>query len=189
MNRMNDGNNPGSEDIGEVILSSEQIQTRVAELAGQISRDYAGQELLLVGMLRGVIFFISDLMRRLSIPSQMDFIEIASYSAETKNRGPVRLVKDLEIPITDRHVLFVEDMIDTGLTLNYLVHNLSARRPASLEVCVLLSKGAHRLVENPVRYIGFELPDRYVVGYGLDFRERYRNLPFIGMLKPEAMKR
>jgi hypoxanthine phosphoribosyltransferase len=189
MGNMIDPSIPGSEDIGEVVLSAQQIQTRVTEMASQISRDYAGRELVLVGMLRGVVLFISDLVRSLAVRTELDFIEVASYSAESKRLGPVRLIKDLEIPITNRHVLFVEDMIDTGLTLNYLMHNLDARNPASLEVCALLSKGAHRLVENPVRYLGFEIPDRYVVGYGLDYRERYRYLPFIGLLKPEAMQR
>lgn len=176
-------------DFEQVLIPAEAIQQRVRELSLAISQDYEGKSLLLVGVLKGVIFLVTDLLREITIPVEVDFMAVSSYSRESRDRGLVRLVKDLEISIADRHVLFVEDMIDTGLTLNYLLTNLRARGPASLEVCALFSKPAHRLIDVPVRYQGFELPDRFVVGYGLDYRERYRNLPFVGVLKREALKR
>ncbi|MEJ2300915.1 MAG: hypoxanthine phosphoribosyltransferase [Anaerolineales bacterium] len=141
---------------------------------------------LLVGVLKGVLLFMADLLRAITIPVEVDFMAVSSYSAEARERGLVRLVKDLETPITDRHVLFVEDVVDTGLTLNYLLSNLRSRRPASLEVCTLFNKGKHRLIDLPIKYAGFDLPDLFVVGYGLDYREKYRNLPFVGLLKPEV---
>ena len=164
------------------------MQQRVRELGQAISLDYAGRNPLLVGVLKGVVFFMADLLRSITIPVEVDFMAVSSYSPETRNKGFVRLVKDLEIPITGRHVLFVEDVIDTGLTLGYLLRTLQARGPASLEVCVLFNKPKHRLIDIPVRYTGFDLPDRFVVGYGLDYRERYRNLPFVALLKPEALR-
>jgi hypoxanthine phosphoribosyltransferase len=176
-------------DIEQVLIPAETIQQRVQELSLAISQDYEGKSLLLVGVLKGGIFLMTDLLREITIPVEVDFMAVSSYSRESRDRGLVRLVKDLEISIADRHVLFVEDMIDTGLTLNYLLSNLRARGPASLEVCALFSKPAHRLIDVPVRYQGFEIPDRFVVGYGLDYRERYRNLPFVGVLKREALKR
>jgi hypoxanthine phosphoribosyltransferase len=179
---------PLAKDIREVVISEEDIRRRVAELGKQISSDYAGKCPVLVGVLKGVLFLMADLLRVIDIPVEVDFLAVASYSAEARNKGMVRLVKDLEIPIYGRHVLFVEDVIDTGLTLNYLLNSLRDRQPASLEVCVLFNKPAHRLLEIPLRYKGFDLPDRFVVGYGLDLRERYRNLPFIGLLSPEAVK-
>ncbi|MEJ2262606.1 MAG: hypoxanthine phosphoribosyltransferase, partial [Anaerolineales bacterium] len=133
-----------------------------------------------------VLLFMADLLRAITIPVEVDFMAVSSYSAEARERGLVRLVKDLETPITDRHVLFVEDVVDTGLTLNYLLSNLRSRRPASLEVCTLFNKGKHRLIDLPIKYAGFDLPDLFVVGYGLDYREKYRNLPFVGLLKPEV---
>lgn len=181
--------NGGSEDISQVLFSAEQIQARVRDLGAQISRDYTGRDPLLVGVLKGVIFFMVDLLRAISIPVEVDFIAVSSYSAETRNKGMVRLVKDLEIPIEGRQVLFVEDMVDTGLTLNYLLGNLRMRKPASLEVCTLFNKPSHRLIDVPIRYRGFDLADQFVVGYGLDFRERYRNLPFVGVPKLEALRR
>ncbi|MFM8321835.1 MAG: hypoxanthine phosphoribosyltransferase, partial [Chloroflexota bacterium] len=171
---------PLSDDLQEVLIPPEQIQARVAELGRQVSIDYAGRSPLLVGVLKGVLFFMADLLRSLSIPVEMDFIAISSYSADARDQGYVRLVKDLEMPINGRHVLFVEDVIDTGLTLNYLLGNLRSRQPASLEVCTLFNKPDHRLLDIPVRYTGFNLPDQFVVGYGLDFKEKYRNLPFVG---------
>ncbi len=176
-------------DIAEILLTADEIQARILALGEQISQDYAMKNPLLVGVLKGVIFFMTDLLRAIHVPLEVDFMAVSSYSPETRQRGQVRLVKDLEIPIADRHVIFLEDIVDTGLTLNYLLTSLRARGPASLEVCALFSKPGHRLIDIPVRYLGFELPDRFVVGYGLDYRERYRNLPFVGVLKPEALKK
>jgi hypoxanthine phosphoribosyltransferase len=173
-------------DISEILISTETIQERVLQIGQEISNDYAGKEPLLVGVLKGVVFFMADLLRAITLPVEVDFIAVSSYSAEARQQGFVRLQKDLEIPITDRHILFVEDVIDTGLTLNYILSSLRARQPASLEVCVLFNKPERRLIDIPVRYKGFDLPDRFVVGYGLDHREKYRNLPFVGLLKSEA---
>jgi hypoxanthine phosphoribosyltransferase len=175
-----------AEDIQEILFSAEEIQARVEEIGREITRDYAGQNPLLVGVLKGVLFFMADLLRAVTIPVEVDFIAVSSYSAEARQKGFVRLLKDLEIPITGRDVLFVEDVIDTGLTLSYILRNLQARQPASLEVCVLFNKPERRLIEIPVKYKGFDLPDRFVVGYGLDHREKYRNLPFVGLLHAEA---
>jgi hypoxanthine phosphoribosyltransferase len=177
-----------AEDIKEIILSAEEIQDRVTKMGQAISRDYLGQNPLLVGVLKGVLFFMADLLRNITIPMEVDFIAVSSYSAEDRAQGFVRLVKDLEIPITGRHVIFIEDVIDTGLTLNYILRNLQVRQPASLEVCVLFNKPEHRLVDVPLKYRGFDLPDRFVVGYGLDYREKYRNLPFVGLLKSEILR-
>ena len=156
-------------------------------MGAQISNDYEGKSLLLVGVLRGVIFFISDLMRAIRIPLEVDFMSVTNYSPDSRNMGFVRLVKDLEISITDRHVLFVEDIIDTGLTLNYLLRTLKTRKPASLEVCALFNKEKRRLIDLPLRYKGFDIPDYYIVGYGLDYREKYRNMPFVGLLKADIL--
>lgn len=175
-----------AKDVREVLLTPEQIQQRVVELGKQISLDYADKDLLIVGVLKGVLMFMADLLRQITIPVAVDFIAVSSYSAEARDRGYVRLVKDLEIPITERHVIFIEDVIDTGLTLNYLLRSLRARSPASLEVCVMFDKPVRRLVDIPLRYKGFDLPDQFVVGYGLDYREKYRNLPFVALLKAEA---
>jgi len=173
-----------AEDIREILFTPEEIQQRVSELGQAISRDYTGRNPLLVGVLKGVVFFMADLLRAMTIPVELDFIAISSYSPESRGRGVVRMVKDLEIPISGRDILFVEDVIDTGLTLNYILRNLKARQPSSLEVCVLFDKPERRLIDIPIRYKGFELPNRFVVGYGLDHREKYRNLPFVGLLKP-----
>ncbi len=172
-----------SPDISEVLFSAEQIQQRVAELASEISAEYSEKNPVLVGVLKGVLFFMADLLRELPIAAEVDFLSVANYSTESRSQGLVRLVKDLETPIEGRHVLFVEDVIDTGLTLNYLLRTLKARQPASLEVCVLFNKPTKRLIEIPLRFKGFDIPDRFVVGYGLDFHERYRNLPYVGSLK------
>jgi len=177
-----------AEGVGEILISEERLRQRVAEMARQISLDYAGKNPLLVGVLKGVLFFMSDLLQLLTIHAEIDFIAVSNYSLETRKRGMVRLVKDLEIPIDGRHILFVEDVIDTGLTLNYILNNLRSRNPASLEVCVLFNKPNHRLIEMPIKYKGFDLPDRFVVGYGLDYREKYRNLPFVALLKPEVFR-
>lgn len=178
---------PLARDIREVVISEEEINARVTEIGKMISADYSDKCPILVGVLKGVLFLMADLLRVIDIPVEVDFLAVSSYSTEARNKGMVRLVKDLEIPIYGRHVLFVEDVIDTGLTLNYLLNSLRERQPASLEVCVLFNKPAHRLLEIPLRYKGFDLPDRFVVGYGLDLRERYRNLPFIGLLKADAV--
>jgi hypoxanthine phosphoribosyltransferase len=175
-------------DIQEIILSEQQIQQRVSEIGQAISRDYAGRNPLLVGVLKGVLFFMADLLRAVTIPMEVDFMAVSSYSSEARDQGFVRMVKDLEIPVTGRHVLFVEDVIDTGLTLNYLLRNLRAQKPESLEVCVLFNKPERRLIDVPVKYLGFDLPDQFVVGYGLDYRERYRNLPFVGLLKSYVLQ-
>jgi hypoxanthine phosphoribosyltransferase len=174
-------------DIAEILVSEQQIRDKVAELGQRISQDYQGQELLLVGLLRGAIVFLSDLMRAISIPVRLDFIGISSYGVSTES-GAVRLVMDLESDIADRHVLIVEDIVDTGKTLSYLVGNLKARQPASLRICALLDKPDRRQVPIDVDYVGFEIPDKFVVGYGLDFAEGYRNLPFVGVLKEHLYK-
>jgi len=177
-----------AESIREVLIPAEEIERRVREIGQAISRDYAGRNPLLVGVLKGVLFFMADLLRAITVPVEVDFMAVSSYTPESRDQGLVRLVKDLETPIAGRHVLFVEDVIDTGLTLNYLLRNLRARNPASLEVCVLFNKPEHRLIDIPLKYKGFDLPDRFVVGYGLDHRERYRNLPFVGLLKPDVLQ-
>ena len=168
--------------VGEVLLDADTVSNRVAELGAEISADYDGRDLLLIGVLKGAVFFMADLMRHLTVPCELDFMAISSYGAATDSSGVVRILKDLDINIRDRNVLVVEDIIDSGLTLSYLVRNLSAREPASLEICALLTKPARREIEVPVRYVGFEIPNRFVIGYGLDFAERYRNLPYVGVL-------
>ncbi len=174
----------GADAVSEVLLSADQIQRRVAELGAAISADYAGLDPLLVGVLRGVTLFMADLVRTVSIPLQIDFLAITSYGARAESgvQRPVRITKDLEIDIAGRHVLFVEDMVDTGLSLNYMLRLLRDRQPASLHVCTMFNKPRLRLFNLPLRYVGFELPDRYVVGYGLDYRQLYRNLPYVGVL-------
>jgi hypoxanthine phosphoribosyltransferase len=174
-------------DVGEVMIDEETLQGRVAELGSQISADYEGRDLLLVGVLKGAVFFIADLMRELSIPCEIDFMAISSYGAATDSSGVVRILKDLDLNIAGRDVLVVEDIIDSGLTLSYLLRTLGARRPASLEICALLTKPERREIDVPVRYVGFEIPNRFVIGYGLDFAERYRNLPYIGVLHPDLV--
>lgn len=174
--------------IRQVLYTQEQIRGRVTELGQAISRDYAGRNPLMIGVLKGVLFFMADLLRELTIPAEVDFIAVSSYSPEAREHGMVRLMKDLETNIGGRHILFVEDVIDTGLTLNYLLQNLRARQPASLEVCVLFDKSSSRLLDIPIKYKGFDLPPYFVVGYGLDFREKYRNLPFVGLLSPDVFQ-
>jgi hypoxanthine phosphoribosyltransferase len=172
--------------VSEILLTEAQIQRRVAELGAAVSADYAGIAPILVGVLRGVLPFMADLMRAISIPVAIDFMAISSYGAQAQP-GQVQLLKDLDLSIEGRHVLFVEDMVDTGLTLNYLLRLLRERQPASLHVCALCNKPRLRLINLPLRYIGFELPDRYVVGYGLDYRQRYRNLPYVGVLSASVL--
>jgi hypoxanthine phosphoribosyltransferase len=173
--------------IDRVLFTPDQIQKRVAELGAQISKDYAGKPVLLIGVLKGVIFFMADLLRAINIPVEVDFMSVSSYSSESREKGIVRLIKDLEVPIMDRHVVFVKDVIDTGLTINYLLRTLRTRNPASLEVCVLFNKDKRRLIDLPLRYVGFDIRDYYVVGYGLDYREKYRNMPFVGLIKADVM--
>jgi hypoxanthine phosphoribosyltransferase len=174
-------------DLAEVLLSEEKIAAKVAELGKQISDDYAGRELTLVSVLKGSLPFMADLMRRIALPLRIDLMEVSSYGGtSTESSGLVRILKDLSKPIDGRDVLLVEDIIDTGLTLNYLLRYLKGKNPNSIKVCTLLDKPARRLVEIPLDYVGFEIPDAFVVGYGLDFGEVYRNLRFVGVLRPEA---
>jgi hypoxanthine phosphoribosyltransferase len=173
--------------VTEVLIDQDALQRRIAELGEEISADYAGRDLLLVGVLKGAVFFMADLMRGLSIPCEIDFMAISSYGDSTDSSGVVRILKDLDINIEGRDVLVVEDIIDSGLTLSYLMRNLEAREPASLEICALLTKPERREIEVPVRYVGFEIPNRFVIGYGLDFGERYRNLPYVGVLDPRLI--
>jgi hypoxanthine phosphoribosyltransferase len=172
--------------MGPVLVASEDIQAKVRELGERITRDYREEKLLLVGILRGAVVFLSDLMRHLELPCEIDFMDISSYGTGTQTSGVVRILKDLEEDITGRHVLIIEDIIDTGLTLSYLRRMLLQRGPASLEICALLSKPSRRQVDLSVKYLGFEVPDEFVVGYGLDFAGAYRNLPDIHVLEPEA---
>ena len=174
-------------DLEDVLITPERLQARIRELAAQVDADYAGRELLLVGVLKGAVFFMADLMRSLTVPCEIDFMAISSYGAATDSSGVVRILKDLDINIEGRHVLIVEDIIDSGLTLSYLMRNLESREPASLEVCCLLTKPERREIDVPVRYTGFEIPNKFVIGYGLDFAERYRNLPYVGVLHPELL--
>jgi len=173
--------------VGEVLIGEEELQARIRSLGVEISADYHGRELLLVGVLKGAVFFMADLMRSISVACEIDFMAISSYGAATDSSGVVRILKDLDINIEGRHVLVVEDIIDSGLTLSYLLRNLESREPASLEICALLTKPERREVDVPVRYIGFEIPNRFVIGYGLDFAERYRNLPYVGVLRDDLM--
>ncbi|HEX5323123.1 MAG TPA: hypoxanthine phosphoribosyltransferase [Capsulimonadaceae bacterium] len=176
------------EDIATVLISEEQIAQRVAELGQQISQDYAGKDLMLVGILKGCALFLADLVRAIRIPVEFDFVAVSSYGADTKSSGVVRILKDLDESVESKHVLVVEDIVDTGLTLrlSYLLENLRSRRAASVKVCTLLDKPSRRRVDVPVDYRGFTVEDRFVVGYGMDYQDRYRSLPYIGLLKPEV---
>jgi len=176
------------EDVAEILIGTEELQAKVAELGRQISEDYRGQDPLLICLLRGAVIFLSDLIRATDIPLEMDFMAISSYGNSTESSGVVRLVMDLKSNITGRNVLIVEDIVDTGRTLAYILDNLRTRRPADIKVCALLSKPSRREVQVKLDYIGFEIPDEFVVGYGLDYAENYRNLPFIGVLKPKLYK-
>jgi hypoxanthine phosphoribosyltransferase len=171
--------------VGEVLIDEDALMARVAELGAEISSDYEGRDLLLIGVLKGAVFFMADLMRHLTVQCEVDFMAISSYGDATDSSGIVRILKDLDINIEGRHVLVVEDIIDSGLTLSYLMRNLESREPASLEVCALMTKPARRQIDVRVRYIGFEIADRFVVGYGLDLAERYRNLPYVAVLSDE----
>ena len=173
-------------DVAEVLVPSTEIQEKVSEMGTRITGDYRGERLLLVGVLRGAVVVMGDLMRNIDLPCEIDFMDISSYGSGTSSSGVVRILKDLEEDISGRHVLVVEDIIDTGLTLSYLLRSLRARKPASLEICALLSKPSRRRVELDVKYLGFEVPDEFVVGYGLDYAGAYRNLPDICILKEEV---
>jgi hypoxanthine phosphoribosyltransferase len=173
--------------VEQVLIDEERLQARIAELGEEVSADYAGRDLLLVGVLKGAVFFMADLMRRLTVPCEIDFMAISSYGAATDSSGVVRILKDLDLSIEGRHVLIVEDIIDSGLTLSYLVRTLQAREPASLEICALMTKPARREMDVDVRYVGFEIPNRFVIGYGLDFAERYRNLRYVAVLHPDLI--
>ncbi|MGE5508801.1 MAG: hypoxanthine phosphoribosyltransferase [Chitinophagales bacterium] len=176
-----------ADDLSEILITSDQIAAKIRELGETISRDYAGQDLLLVGVLKGAVIFLSDLLRSITIPVSIDFMAVSSYGAATKSSGIVRIQKDLDESIEGRHLLVVEDIMDTGLTLHYMLENLASRRPASIKVCALLDKPSRRQIEVPLHYRGFSIEDKFVVGYGLDYAEKYRNLPFIGVLKPECI--
>ncbi len=178
-----------ADDIAEILLTREQIADRVTDLGHEISRDYAGRSPLLVSVLKGAVYFVTDLSRAIEIPMSLDFMAITSYGSARAQSGVVRLIKDLDVEITGRHVILVEDIIDTGLTAGYLLRLLQARAPASLQICTLLDRPRRRILGAlPIVYRGFEIPDRFVVGYGLDYRERYRQLPFIGVLKDAVLQ-
>ena len=177
-----------ADDIADVLVTEEQIAVKVRELGERIARDYEGRDLVLVSILKGALPFLADLMRRIPIPLRLDFLEVSSYGASTESSGVVRILKDLANPIEGRDVLVVEDILDTGNTLAYVVEHLRSQRPASVRICTLLDKPARRSIPITIDYRGFEIPDKFVVGYGLDYAERYRNLPFIGVLKPEVYR-
>jgi hypoxanthine phosphoribosyltransferase len=172
--------------IAEILVGRDELAAKVDELAAQISRDYAGRELLLVCVLKGAVFFMADLARRIEVPVAFDFMAVSSYGSSTASSGVVRILKDLDLEIAGRHVLIVEDIVDSGLTLSYLVKNLRSRKPASLEICALLTKPSRRRIDIPCKYVGFEIEDKFVVGYGLDLADHFRTLDYIGVLRPEA---
>jgi len=172
--------------IGDTLVPEDALRARIAELGVEISRDYEGRDLFMVGVLKGAVLFIADLMRELTVPCEIDFMAVSSYGSETDSSGVVRILKDLDASIEDREVLLVEDIIDSGLTLHYLLKNLRARNPRSLEVCSLLTKPERRRVDLPIRYVGFEIPNRFAIGYGLDHAQRYRNLPYVAALSDGA---
>jgi hypoxanthine phosphoribosyltransferase len=170
------------EHIGEILVQADELQHRIKEMAAEVSRDYKGRDLLLIGVLKGAVFFLADLMRELDIPCEVDFMAVSSYGSSTDSSGVVRILKDLDAPLEGRNVLIVEDIVDSGLTLQYLMRTLQARNPATIEVCALLTKPERRKVDTPARYVGFEIPDKFAIGYGLDYAERYRNLPYVATL-------
>ncbi len=176
-------------EIEQVLISEQEIQDKVAQMAKAIDEDYRGKELLLVGVLKGAVMVMADLARALETPVSMEFMAVSSYGSSTSSSGVVRILKDLDREIADKHVLVVEDIIDSGLTLNWLLRNMRSRGPASVEVCALLRKPEAAKVDVPVKYVGFDIPDEFVVGYGLDYAERYRDLPFVGRLRPEVYQR
>jgi hypoxanthine phosphoribosyltransferase len=174
------------DDVGEILITEEELQAKTTELGRAISADYQGKDLLMICILRGAVIFLSDLSRQITIPHEIDFMAVSSYGGiRTESSGVVRILMDLRTSIEGRNVLIVEDIVDTGLTLDYIIDNLKTRRPTSLRICALLNKQERRQVDVPLDYVGFDIPDKFVVGYGLDYDEKYRNLPFIGVLKPE----
>lgn len=177
------------DDIAEVLISKEEISKKVAQLGAQISEDYNGKNLLLVGILKGSVVFMSDLMKEITIPTRIDFMSVSSYGAGIKSTGVVKIVKDLDIPLEGYDVLIVEDILDSGLTLSYIIGILMSRKPKSLKICTLLDKPYSRRADVKTDYHGFDIPDKFVVGYGLDFAEKYRNLPFVGVLKPQVYEK
>ena len=174
-----------NKDIREILIEEDVLQTKVAELGAKITEDYKDKDLLLVCVLKGAVIFVSDLMRKIDLPLDIDFMAISSYGTNTQSSGVVRILKDLNTSIENRHVLIVEDIIDSGLTLSYLVENLKSRGPASVEICTILDKPDRRAINLDIKYTGFQVPDEFVVGYGLDYAEKYRNLPYIAILKEE----
>jgi hypoxanthine phosphoribosyltransferase len=172
----------GEMSVGEILVQPDELAHRVRELAEEISRDYAGKDVLLIGVLKGAVFFLADLMRQLDVDCEVDFMAVSSYGSTTDSSGVVRILKDLDASIEGRHVLIVEDIVDSGLTLSYLFRMLGGRSPASIEVCALLTKPDRREVDMPIRYVGFEIPNKFAIGYGLDYAERYRNLPYVAVL-------
>jgi hypoxanthine phosphoribosyltransferase len=178
-----------ADDVAEILVTAQQIAAKIADLGARIAADYQGKDLVLVSILKGALPFLADLMRATQIPLALDFLEVSSYGAETETSGVVRILKDLAQPIEGRDVLVVEDILDTGHTLSYVLEHLRGQRPSSLRLCVLLDKPARRVIPVEIDYRGFEIPDKFVVGYGLDYAERYRNLPFVGVLKPEVYAR
>ena len=169
--------------VGEILVQPDDLRERVRAMGEEITAAYEGRDLLLIGVLKGAVFFLADLMRELDVPCEVDFMAVASYGTATDSSGVVRILKDLDAPIEGRDVLIVEDIVDSGLTLQYLMRTLETRGPASLEVCALLTKPERRKVETPARYVGFEIPDKFAIGYGLDYAERYRNLPYVAALE------
>jgi hypoxanthine phosphoribosyltransferase len=172
-----------SDVLGDTMVEADELQARVRELGAEISRDYAGREVLLLGVLKGAVFFLADLMRQIDLTCELDFMAVSSYGSLTDSSGVVRILKDLDAPIEGKDVLIVEDIVDSGLTLNYLLRNLRGRDPRSLEVCALLVKPGRRKIDLPIRYVGFEIPNRFVIGYGLDYMQRYRNLDYVAVLE------
>ena len=175
----------GTGRIGETLIESERLHARVAELGAEISTDYEGRDLVMVGVLKGALIFMADLMRELTVPCEIDLMAVSSYGSATDSSGVVRILKDLDTSINGRDVLIVEDIVDSGLTLQYLLRNLKARDPASIEVCALLTKPERRRVDTPIRYVGFEIPDRFAIGYGLDHAQRHRNLDYVAALEQD----
>ena len=175
----------GTGGIGETLIESDRLHSRVAELGAEISADYAERDLVMVGVLKGALIFMADLMRELTVPCEIDLMAVSSYGSATDSSGVVRILKDLDTSINGRDVLIVEDIVDSGLTLQYLLRNLKARDPASVEVCALLTKPERRRVETPIRYVGFEIPDRFAIGYGLDHAQRHRNLDYVAALEQD----
>ena len=169
--------------LGETVVEAGELQSRVRELGAEITRDYESRDLLLLGVLKGAVFFLADLMRAVELPCELDFMAVSSYGSLTDSSGVVRILKDLDAPIEGKDVVIVEDIVDSGLTLNYLLRNLRGRDPRSLEVCALLVKPGRRKIDLPIRYVGFEIPNRFVVGYGLDLDQRYRNLPYVAAVE------